>query len=141
MLRAKPRKLKGLFWKLFLVSVLCMAIPMMISLVTTSYFSEKYLSDSASSGLTNIASEKKNQIELALSDLEKQAQSIAMQPCIVESLSVAIANTADPNQSDLHKISNPQFFRTCYFFNDTGICINVGFPERGKRTAGLLQFA
>lgn len=96
---------KGLSWRIFTVSALCMLIPMLISLFTASYFSQKHLEDSASKGLLNIAVEKRNQIELALSDLEKQAQSIAMQPTIVDSLNQAITTSTNPSQTDLQKIS------------------------------------
>ena len=98
-------RFKGLSWKVFSVSVLCMLIPMLISLFTASYLSQRYLEDSASNELLNIAVEKRNQTELALSDLEKQAQSIAMQPSVVDSLSEAMITSANPSNTDLQKIS------------------------------------
>jgi methyl-accepting chemotaxis protein len=101
----KAGRFKGLFWKLLSVSILCIVIPMLVSLFTASYFSTKYLSDSASNALANIAAEKKNQFELALYDIEKQAQSIAMQPYIVDALNWAINNNTDPNGTELQVIS------------------------------------
>lgn len=98
-------RFKGLSWRIFVISALCMLIPMLVSLFTASYFSQKYLGDSASNALLNISAEKRNQIELALSDIEKQAQSIAMQPCIVDPLYEAATNSANPSESDLLKIS------------------------------------
>ncbi|HHW81063.1 MAG TPA: methyl-accepting chemotaxis protein, partial [Bacteroidales bacterium] len=98
-------RFKGLSWRVFTISVLCMLIPMLISLFTASYLSQKHLEDSASNELLNIAVEKRNQTELALSDLEKQAQSIAMQPSIVDSLSKAITTSTNPSNTDLQKIS------------------------------------
>ncbi len=98
-------RFRGLSWRFFRVSVLCMLIPMLVSLFTASYFSQKYLEDSASNALLNIADEKSNQLELALSNIEKQAQSIAMQSYIVDTLSGADANSANPSQTDLQKIS------------------------------------
>lgn len=98
-------RFKGLSWKVFSVSVLCMLIPMLISLFTASYLSQRYLEDSASNELLNIAVEKRNQTELALSDLEKQAQSIAMQPSVVDSLSEAMITSTNPSNTDLQKIS------------------------------------
>ncbi len=98
-------KFRGLSWRIFTVSVLCMLIPMLISLFIASYFSEKYLGDSASNSLLNIAVEKTNQIELALSDLEKQAMSIAMQPSIVDPLTEATINSTNPTGTDVQKIS------------------------------------
>ncbi len=98
-------KFRGLSWRIFTVSVLCMLIPMLISLFIASYFSEKYLGDSASNSLLNIAVEKTNQIELALSDIEKQAQSIAMQPNIVDPLTEASINSSDPDKVAVQKVS------------------------------------
>ncbi len=99
-------RFKGLSWRIFTVSVLCMLIPMLVSLFTSGYISQKYLEDSASDALSNIVAEKRSQMEVALSNLEKQAQSIAMQPYIVDTLSEASANSANPSEIDLQKISN-----------------------------------
>lgn len=96
---------RKLSWRMFTVFVLCMLIPMLISLFTSSYFSEKYLEDSASNGLLNVTVEKRNQIELALTDLTKQVQSIALQPVIIDSLSEATVNSTNPSEADLKKIS------------------------------------
>lgn len=98
-------RFRGLSWRIFAISVLCTLIPMLISLFVASYFSQNYLGNSASNSLLNIAVEKRNQIELALTDLEKQAQSIAMQPCIVDSLSESMNNTSNPSDTDVQKIS------------------------------------
>ncbi len=98
-------RFRGLSWRIFKVSVLCMVIPMFINLITASYFFQKYLEDSGSNALSNIAVEKRNHIELALFDLEKQAQSIAMQPLIVDPLSKASANSTDPGRYELQMIS------------------------------------
>ncbi|QNU68150.1 methyl-accepting chemotaxis protein [Ruminiclostridium herbifermentans] len=99
-------RFRGLSWRIFLVSVLCMLIPMLVSLFTSGYISQKYLENSASDALLNIVAEKRSQIEVALSNIEKQAQSIAMQPFIVDTLSEASANSANPSSRDLQKISN-----------------------------------
>ncbi|ACL77524.1 methyl-accepting chemotaxis protein [Ruminiclostridium cellulolyticum] len=99
-------RFKGLSWRIFTVSILCTLIPLLVSLFITSYFSQKYLEDSSSNSLLNIAVEKTNQLELAFSDLEKQAQSIAMQPCIVDPLSEAIINSSNPSGTDVQKISD-----------------------------------
>lgn len=98
-------RFRGLSWRVFIVTVLCLLIPMVTSFFITSYFSQMYLGDSAKDALLNVAAEKKNQFELALSDLEKQVQSIAMQPGIVDPLSEAISNSANPNETDLQKIT------------------------------------
>ncbi len=98
-------KFMGLSRKIFTASVLCMLIPMLISLFIASYLSEKYLGESASNSLLNLAVEKTNQIELALSDLEKQAQSIAMQPSIIDPLTEASINSSNPDKTAVQKIS------------------------------------
>lgn len=98
-------RFRGLSRKIFTVCVLCMLIPMLISLFIASYFSEKYLGNSASNSLLHISVEKTNQIELALSDLEKQAQSISLQPGIVEPLTEATVNSTNPSGTDVQKIS------------------------------------
>lgn len=95
----------GLFWKFFSVSVLCMLIPMLISLFTSVYSSKKYLTDSSSNRLLNISAEKRNHFELSLYDVEKQGQSIAMQPHIVDALSKAKSNSTIPSKAELEMIS------------------------------------
>ena len=98
-------RFKGLSWRVFAVSVLCMLIPMLISLFASSYLSQKSLTDSASNGLLNIAVEKRNQFELAVSDLERQVQAIALQPNIVNMLNKATINSADPSSTELQETS------------------------------------
>ncbi len=98
-------KFRGLSWKMFTLCILCTIIPMLISMYIATYFSQKYLGDSDSSSLLNIAVEKTNQFELALLDIEKQAQSIALQPSIVDPLSEAAINSTNPSAADLQKIS------------------------------------
>ena len=105
MLKKGFRGFKGLSWRVFIVTVLCLLIPLVTSFFITSYFSQRYLGDSARDSLLNVATEKRNQIELALSDLENQAQSIAMQPSIVDSLSEATSNSANPSEANLQKIT------------------------------------
>ncbi len=105
MRRKGTNKFRGLSWKMFMLCILCTIIPLLISMYTSSYFSQKYLEDSGSNALFDIAVEKTNQIELALLDIEKQAQSIAMQPGIVDPLVEAASNYTDPKVIDLQKIT------------------------------------
>lgn len=98
-------RFKGLRFKIFLVSALCMVIPMLITLLTSSYISEKYLTESTRNSLLNSSIEKKNQIELALSDIERHAQSIAMQPTLINTLDFAMTNSVDPSETELQEIS------------------------------------
>lgn len=99
-------RFKGLSSRIFFMFLLCMLIPMLISLFTASYLSEKYLEDSSSDALLSIAIEKRNQFELALSDIVRQAQTIAMQPSIVDTLSKANRTAIDPSREELNIIDN-----------------------------------
>ncbi len=96
-------RFRGLSFKIFIITVLCLLVPMLVSLVTSGYLSQKYLEDSASNALLDIATEKRNQIELALSNIEKQAQSIAAQPYIIDYLSQPTVNSS--GGPELQKIS------------------------------------
>lgn len=98
-------RFRGLFLRIFAISVLCLSIPMLISMISASQLSKKYFEELSSDALLNIAVEKKNQMELALTNIEKQAQSIAKQPFIIDSLSKATINSAEPDPSELKKIS------------------------------------
>lgn len=82
-------KIKSLFGKIFIVSVLCMLIPMLISLFASHHFAKLYIEYEASNSLLNVAAEKSNHIELALTNLVEQAVSITKQPYIVETLKEA----------------------------------------------------
>jgi methyl-accepting chemotaxis protein len=82
-----------------------MLIPMLVALFTSSYFSEKYLSDSTSDALLNIAAEKRNQLELAFADIERHANSVAMQPAIVDILNRAMNHNSNPSDAELQTLS------------------------------------
>lgn len=125
-------RFRGLFWRIFSISVLCMLIPMLVSLFTASYFSQKYLGDSASNSLLNIANEKKNQMELALYDIEKQAQSIALQPSIVDLLSKAVSNSSKPDGTGLQRITQNLEDN---FDLDSGLFENVFLMYKNKSIA------
>jgi len=98
-------KFKGLSWKISVLCIICTIVPMLICLGAATYFSQRYIGESDSNALFDIAVEKTNQIELALLDIEKQAQSIAMQPNIVDILMNATINSTNPSAADLQKIS------------------------------------
>lgn len=97
------RRMKKLSGKIFVVFVLCMLIPLSAGLYVTGRLSEHYLEESARTELANIAAEKRNQFELAISDIVRQAQMIAMQPDIVDALKKATAtdtSTESDNEMD-----------------------------------------
>lgn len=81
-----------------------MLIPMLVSLVTASLLSKQYLEDSSSEGLLNVAIEKKTPFDLALSDIVRHAQTIAMQPHIVDTLSKAVQSGTEPSKEELNII-------------------------------------
>lgn len=108
------RRFRGLRSKIFTVSVLCMLIPMLISLVAIANLSGKFVEEasgdtaSAADGdaLLNVAIEKKNLIEVIISETGKQIQTIAIQPIIVDLLTNARRTDTDPELSDYRFIAN-----------------------------------
>ncbi|WP_166243992.1 methyl-accepting chemotaxis protein [Paenibacillus turpanensis] len=77
-------QLKSLFSKILLVSLLCMVIPMIVSLVYSSYSSSRAVEKEVKDSLSSIAHEKKNQLDLALSGIGRQVQSFSKEPFIVD---------------------------------------------------------
>lgn len=98
-------KMSGIFWRIFATSMLCMIIPMLASVPVVSRVSRKYFQEAASNALLSTAIEKRNQMELALSNIEKQAQVIANQPLLVDALYEASVHSKEPDEAVLKKIS------------------------------------
>lgn len=96
---------RGLFWKFFILSFLCILIPMLISMIAAGELSNIYFEELSSNSLLNSAAEKRNQLEQALTNIERQAQSIAKEPFIIDTLSKAMANSTDPDPAALAIIS------------------------------------
>jgi len=99
------RRFQGLSSKIFFFFLMCMLIPMLISLYTSSSLSEQYLEDSSSESLLKIAMEKRNQVELALSDIVTRAKTVAIEPSIVDALSKARRNSSQPSNEEIDIIS------------------------------------
>lgn len=99
------RNFKGLRMKIFLVSALCMLVPMVFVAYTARYISGKFLTEYAKNSLMNIASEKRNQFDIAFADIIRQGQSIVKQPAIVDPLKSAKINSVVPSEPELQKIS------------------------------------
>jgi methyl-accepting chemotaxis protein len=141
----------GLFWKIFAISVLCMLIPMLISLFTSVHLSKKYLTDSSSNRLLNISAEKRNQFELSLFDIEKQGLSIAMQPNVVDTLSKAKSNSTAPNEAELEivtknlegnfELANGLFENIYLMYNNKVITDGIGGASVGweNETVGTTE--
>ena len=98
-------KFRGLFWRFFAISFLCILVPMLVSMITAGELSNKYFEELSSNALLSSAAEKRNQLEQALTNIERQAQSIAKEPFIVDTLSKAKANSADPDSAALEIIT------------------------------------
>lgn len=92
----KIYRFNSLFGKIFTISILCMLIPMLISLFSSVYLGSKYLKEETSNSLLNIAIEKRNQIEQTLSNLSEQVSSMITDPYIIESFEQAQYNKIAP---------------------------------------------
>lgn len=88
-MKLKLPKINSLFGKILVISLLCMLIPMLISLFSSSFLAGKYIGQEASDSLFNIAVEKQSQLELALKNLVNQLKTMARQPYILETFKEA----------------------------------------------------
>ncbi|WP_219640790.1 methyl-accepting chemotaxis protein [Cohnella sp. CFH 77786] len=80
----KRSRLNRLFVKISAISILCMIIPLLVSLVYAVSSSTHSLESEASFSLVSASTEKKTQIDLALNDFLRVATLIAQQPAIVQ---------------------------------------------------------
>ena len=76
----------SLFSKIFLVAIICMIIPMLVSLFYSSYSMSDVLETEMGNSLSSIAIEKKKQIELALEKEITNLVSVAREPYIIDFL-------------------------------------------------------
>ncbi|MCR5273514.1 MAG: cache domain-containing protein, partial [Lachnospiraceae bacterium] len=89
-------RLGGLFKTIFLTAILCMAIPVFIVSFTTINSVRDELAETSDTNLTQIATEKDNQISAMIEDQIEIAQTLANTPFIVESVSEKVsANNTD----------------------------------------------
>ncbi|QTL96684.1 HAMP domain-containing protein [Iocasia frigidifontis] len=88
-MKLKSPKINSLFGKILVISLLCMLIPMLISLFSSSFLAGKYIGQEASDSLFSIAVEKQSQLELALKNLVNQLKTMARQPYILETFKEA----------------------------------------------------
>lgn len=73
----KRSRLNSIFTKVFVIALICMLVPMLISLYFANKTSTTYLKDDASSALTTVTTAKQNQLEATLADQLKIATLMA----------------------------------------------------------------
>lgn len=105
MLALLRRRKTSLFRKIFTISILCLLVPMLVSLFYSSNLIKNSLEDEVSASLLSIVFEKQNQIELALDNFFEQAIAISTQPYILETFQEAANNNDQLDPDRLHKIS------------------------------------
>ena len=100
--QSKVKMKSSLFWKFFGVLLICMLVPMLISLFSSSFFARLYLENEASESLLNCVIEKNNQIDLGIKLLEEQAIEIVTQPFFIQTLEDAMrTNRLDQRRIDI----------------------------------------
>lgn len=93
--KMKKKKLfQSLFSKIFLVSLICMAIPMISVIVFTGIKVSKTLIQNTSNSLIDVVSGKKSQLETALNDVIRQTRLLSNDLFIVDLLKSGKANGA-----------------------------------------------
>lgn len=101
----KKLQMKSLFVKIFIVSILCMIIPMLISLYYSTSESKKAMEDQTRDTLQSITSEKESQLQMSLDNLQKQAKILSSEYFIVDyMMEAAMTQTSDPEK--LKRISD-----------------------------------
>lgn len=97
--------LTGLFAKIMLISVACMMIPMLIALWYASNSSADSLEREARESLSNIVSEKVNQMDLAFNNLSLSASTISNNPFLINTFKEIhdTGNQKTENTADLTK--------------------------------------
>lgn len=81
---SKVSKRHSLFIKILLISILCMVVPMTISLMYANASVSQALHTESTRSMSAVAAEKRNEIDLAIEQIKVQSASIALQPYIVD---------------------------------------------------------
>jgi len=101
----KKRRFKGsLLIEILRVSMLCMIIPLVISMVYANYTTSSSLKATTSDSLSQSAAGKKTQIELEYGEFSKMAKNAAVVPSVVELLE-AIKVTGQVDETLQVKVS------------------------------------
>lgn len=141
MLALLRRRKTSLFRKIFTISILCLLVPMLVSLFYSSNLIKNSLEDEVSASLLSIVFEKQNQIELALDNVFEQAIAISTQPYILETFQEAANNNDQLDPDRLHKISahlkgifdrgNGLFENIFLIYRDTTVADGIGGNSLG----------
>lgn len=141
MLALLRRRKTSLFRKIFTISILCLLVPMLVSLFYSSNLIKNSLEDEVSASLLSIVFEKQNQIELALDNVFEQAIAISTQPYILETFQEAANNNDQLDPDRLHKISahlkgifdrgNGLFENIFLIYRDTTVADGIGGKSLG----------
>lgn len=103
--KASISKRGSLFGKIFFVAIICMILPMLVSLFYSSYSISNVLESEIGSSLSSIATEKKNQMELALEKEITQFVSLAREPYTIDFLK-EIRETGGIDSIKLKRVSD-----------------------------------
>lgn len=121
-------KLNSLFFKIFTISIVCMIIPLLISMVYIRFSATDSLQDKINNSLANSAFEKSNQISLAFEDISKTTQVVATQPYVIEYFKELNGN----KQVDSSKTKSIENYTKSIFNNANELYENVFFGYEGK---------
>lgn len=91
------KRINSLFLKIFVVAIICMIVPMLVSLVYVIYSSSNYIEAQTKSSLLDSANEKAQQIDSSFNDLLIYVKSITNEPYTINFLKeVSATNQTDP---------------------------------------------
>jgi methyl-accepting chemotaxis protein len=120
--------MNSMFAKISLVSLTCMIIPMLVALFYASSTASSALRSEAGKSLTSIVAEKKNEIDLALSDLTTAAINLANQPDMASTFKQWTAT----KQPDADAVSTLSAYLENVIKNGNGIYENISISHDGK---------
>lgn len=122
------KKFNSLFFKIFTISIVCMIIPLLISMVYIRFSATDSLQDKIKNSLANSALEKSNQISLAFEDISKTTQAVATQPYVID----YFKELNDNKQVDSSKTKHIGDYTSGLFNNANELYENVFFGYEGK---------
>ncbi|MBV7275652.1 methyl-accepting chemotaxis protein [Clostridium sp. PL3] len=117
------KKTNSLFMKIFMMSVICMIVPMLISLIYVSFSASSSMQEKVKNSLSSSVLEKSNQISLAYEDISKMTEAIATQPYVIEYFKELNKN----KQVDISKTKYIENYIKVLFNNSSGIYENIFF--------------
>ncbi|TCK92785.1 methyl-accepting chemotaxis protein [Natranaerovirga hydrolytica] len=97
--------MKSIFKKIFLLSSICMIIPMVVSLLWINNISSNILQENSTDYLETVANEKKERVDLAIGELGKYISGMVNEPFTVD-LFVEATETNTFDEDNLERLSN-----------------------------------